>query len=156
MLQTYSVVIADASCFILRDKIDSLIILQKLFKTITTSVEVAKEFGKPLPEWVVVKEVQDKNFRTALFWEVDLGEASAIALAAENQPALLIIDDLKGRKLAKRLNLTITGTLGILITAKRTGVLPQIKPLFDRIQETNFRISPSLVDSLLKEAGEKQ
>jgi predicted nucleic acid-binding protein len=110
MLQTYSAVIADASCFILLDKIDSLDILQKLFKTITTSVEVAKEFGKPLPEWVVVKEVQDKNFRTALFWEVDLGEASAIALAAENQPALLIIDDLKGRKLAKRLNLTITGT----------------------------------------------
>lgn len=52
MQQTYSAVIADASCFILLDKIDSLFILQKLFKTITTSSEVAREFGKPLPEWV--------------------------------------------------------------------------------------------------------
>lgn len=154
MRQTYSAVIADAICFILLDKIDSLNILHKLFETITTSVEVAKEFGKPLPEWIFVKEVQDKNFRTALFLEVDLGEASAIALAAENQPSLLIIDDLKGRKLAKKLNLTITGTLGVLITAKREGILPQIKPLFDKIQQTNFRIAPTLVESLLREAGE--
>jgi len=112
MLQTYSAVIADSSCFILLDKIDRLSLLQKLFKTVTTSPEIAKEFGKPLPEWVQIKSVQDKNFQTAMFLEVDLGEATAIALATENQPALLIIDDLKGRKLAKRLHLPISGTLG--------------------------------------------
>ena len=108
MLQTYSAIIADSSCFILLDKIDSLSLLLKLFKTVTTSPEVAKEFGKPLPEWVLIKSVQDKNLQTALFLEVDLGEATAIALATENQPSLLIIDDLKGRKLAKRLHLAIT------------------------------------------------
>jgi predicted nucleic acid-binding protein len=86
--------------------------------------------------------------------EVDLGEASAIALAAENQPSLLIIDDLRGRKLAERLNLMYTGTLGLILRAKKTGVLPEIKPLLSRIQMTNFRISPSLVLSILREAGE--
>jgi len=154
MLLTYSVVIADASCFILLDKIDSLFLLQKLFKTITTSTEIANEFGKPLPEWVQIKAVQDKNFQSALFLHVDLGEASAIALAAESQSSLLIIDDLKGRKLAKKFNLNITGTLGLILIAKREGILPQIKPLFDKIQATNFRIAPTLLENILKQAGE--
>jgi predicted nucleic acid-binding protein len=52
MLRTFSAVIADASCFILLDKINELSLLQSLFKTITSSLEIAKEFGKPLPEWV--------------------------------------------------------------------------------------------------------
>ncbi|HTR31418.1 MAG TPA: hypothetical protein VMH27_19230 [Puia sp.] len=77
-----------------------------------------------------IKTVRDKNFQSALFLQVDAGEASAIALAAENQPSLLIIDDLKGRR------------------------LPQIKPLFERIQATNFRIAPSLLKSILEQAGE--
>ena len=154
MLRTYSAVIADASCFILLDKIDSLSLLKDLFKTITTSTEVAREFGKPLPEWVKIRTVQDKNFQSALFLQVDAGEASAIALAAENQPSLLIIDDLKGRKLAQRLNLNITGTLGLILIAKREGILPLIKPLFDKIQSTNFRVSPDLLESILKQVGE--
>ena len=154
MLRTYNAVIADASCFILLDKINGLPLLQSIFKIITTSAEVAQEFGKPLPEWVQIKTVQDKNFQSVLFLQVDAGEASAIALAAENQPSLLIIDDLKGRKLAQKLNLTITGTLGLILSAKKEGVLPQIKPMFDKIQATNFRIAPSLLDSILKQAGE--
>jgi predicted nucleic acid-binding protein len=154
MLQTYSAVIADASCFILLDKIDSLSLLQKLFTTVTTSPEIAIEFGKPLPEWVLIKSVQDKNFQNVLFLEVDLGEATAIALATESQPALLIIDDLKGRKLAKKLHLTITGTLGLIVIAKREGIISQIKPLFAKIQATNFRIAPSLLQSILHQARE--
>jgi predicted nucleic acid-binding protein len=154
MPRNYSAVIADASCFILLDKIESLPLLRSLFKIIFTSSEVAEEFGKPLPEWVQIKTVRDKNFQSALFLQVDAGEASAIALAAENQPSLLIIDDLKGRRLAQKLNLNITGTLGLILTAKKEGILPQIKPLFDRIQSTNFRISPTLLERILEQAGE--
>jgi predicted nucleic acid-binding protein len=154
MLRNYSAVIADASCFILLDKIDNLQLLQKLFGTVTTSTEVAEEFGKPLPEWIQIKSAQDKNFQSALFLQVDLGEASAIALAAEHQPSLLIIDDMKGRKLAQKLNLTITGTLGLILIAKREGIFPAIKPIFDKIQMTNFRIAPTLLEDILKQAGE--
>jgi predicted nucleic acid-binding protein len=67
MPKTYSTVIADASCFILLDKIESLSLLQKLFHTITTTPEVAKEFKKPLPDWILIKEVKDKNLQSALF-----------------------------------------------------------------------------------------
>jgi predicted nucleic acid-binding protein len=81
---------------------------------------------------------------------VDAREASAIALAAENQPSLLIIDDLKGRKLAQKLNLHVTGTLGLILAAKKEGIIPLIKPIFDKIQSTNFRIAPHLLESILK------
>jgi predicted nucleic acid-binding protein len=129
------------------DKIDSLPLLQSLFKTISTSIEVAEEFGKPLPEWVQIKAVQDKNFQSALFLQVDAGEASAIALAAENQPSLLIIDDLKGRRLAQKLNLNFTGTLGLILTAKKEGILPQIKPLF-QLRTKYFDYFKAFVDNV--------
>jgi predicted nucleic acid-binding protein len=78
---------------------------------------------------VQIKAVQDKNFQSALFLQVDAGEASALALAAENQPSLLIIDDLKGRRLAQKLNLNITGTLGLILTAFRPRT-SGLRPLF--------------------------
>jgi predicted nucleic acid-binding protein len=80
MLRTYSAVIADASCFIFLDKINDLFHLQSLFKTITTSLEIAKEFGKSLPEWVQIKTVQDKNFQSALFLQVDAGKPALTLL----------------------------------------------------------------------------
>lgn len=150
----WHVVITDASCFILLDKIDALHILPALFPHIITTPEIALEFGKPLPEWVDIVPVNNKRLQQTFEEEVDLGEASAIALANEITSALLIIDDLKGRKLAQRLQLMHTGTLGVLVLAKQKGVITSLKPHFDQIQKTNFRVSTVLLQSLLKTAGE--
>jgi predicted nucleic acid-binding protein len=56
--------------------------------------------------------------------------------------------------LAQKLNLNITGTLGLKLTAKKEGILPKIKLLFERIQATNFRIAPAFLESILEQAGE--
>ena len=154
MQQKYNYVVADASCFILLDKVDMLFVLHELFSRIVTTPEVALEFGKPLPSWISIKKVKDINFQKAISLEVDAGEASAISLAIELQPSLLILDDLKGRKLANRLNLAFTGTLGIFLKAKQTGIIPKLRPVFDKIQATNFRIAPKLYAALLKEVSE--
>ena len=77
-----------------------------------------------------------------------------LAVAAEIQPSLLIIDDLKGRKLAEGLKLTYTGTLGILLKAKQDGIIFSLHPFFEKIKLTNFHISHNLLDNILKEAGE--
>ncbi len=53
--------------------------------------------------------------------ELDIGEASAIALAVENQADLVLIDERRGRLVATRLNLRYTGILGILVEAKSQG-----------------------------------
>jgi predicted nucleic acid-binding protein len=154
MQQEYNTVIADTSCFILLDKIDMLPTLHELFGTITTTPEIATEFGKPLHSWVNIQSVHDTSFQKAIAAEVDKGEASAISLALELQPSLLIIDDLKGRKLAHRLNLTFTGTLGLLLKAKEKGIILHLRPVFEKIQSTNFRIAPKLYIAILQKVGE--
>jgi predicted nucleic acid-binding protein len=85
---------------------------------------------------------------------LDKGEASAIALAAILENVLLILDDLKGRKEAKRLGFKVTGTLGILFSAKQKGLIPALKPYIERLQTIDFRIAPSIVQELLMLSGE--
>ena len=118
-------IISDTSCLILLDKIGELSILNKLFGNITTTSEVAEEFGQPLPPWFEIKEPSDKNYQAIIEASVDKGEASAIALAIELDDCLLIIDDLKGRKFAHQLGLTIIGTIGVILDAKLAGIIPR-------------------------------
>jgi predicted nucleic acid-binding protein len=152
MQTEYEIVIADTSCFILLDKIGELELLKALFGHVVTTTTIAGEFGSALPEWVQIRAVKDVNFQSLL--DIDPGEASAIALAMESEPSLLVIDDGKGRKVAQRLNLNITGTLGIFLRAKRSGVMPSIKPILEKIQQTNFRYSSAILQEILSLAGE--
>jgi len=87
--------------------------------------------------------------------QIDKGEASAIALALETSDNIIVLDDWKARKLAERLGLSVTGTLGVIIKAKNIGIIPTIKPYLDKIRGTNFRISEELEQIALKEANEK-
>jgi predicted nucleic acid-binding protein len=98
-------IIADSSCLILLDKIDELELLKLLFgKVIITSI-IANEFGAPLPDWILVKDAENKKYQSILELSVDKGEASAIALAVEQTDCLLILDDQKARRLVAELKL---------------------------------------------------
>lgn len=148
------IVITDASCFITLDKIDGMHLLHSLYKQILTTPEIAAEFGKRLPEWVEVKAVLNRDLLYNYAETVDIGEASAMALASEIHADLLIIDDAEGRRFAKKLELNITGTVGVILSAKLSGVIPNVKPYILKIQQTNFRISDWLTSQILKDAGE--
>jgi predicted nucleic acid-binding protein len=123
------IIISDTSCLILLERIGQLLLLQKLFGTIVTTPEVLAEFGAPLPTWFEIKEASDTNYQAIIAATLDKGEASAIALAIEQDDALLIIDESKGRKLAQQLGLKITGTAGIVVEAKLAGLIPSVKPM---------------------------
>jgi predicted nucleic acid-binding protein len=148
-------IISDTSCLILLDKIGELDILLKLFGTITTTNEVAEEFGLPLPPWFEIKQSVDKNYQSIIETSVDKGEASAIALAMELDNCLLIIDDLKGRKFAQQLGLPVIGTIGVIVDAKLAGVITSVKPILAKIKATNFRITEQLELLILKKADEQ-
>jgi len=105
-----------------------------------------------LPEWIDIKEVKDVLFQATL--DVDLGEASAIALAIELGTALIVLDDDKARKKARKLQLNITGTLGLFLKAKREGIIPDVRSILNKVQATNFRYSESVFNEILKLAGE--
>lgn len=148
------VIIADASCLILLEKINALFLLQRLFGRVVVTDTIATEFGWPLPEWVDVQLPQDKQRLQILALTLDQGEASAIALALEQANCLLIIDDRRGRKMAQQLQLAVTGTLGILVQAKQSGHIPSIKPWLNAISATNFRVGEQLIQAVLKQAEE--
>ena len=113
------IVIADTSPLILFHKINEIDILRLVYGSLITTPEIAVEFGFELPDWITVTPVSDKKYQAILETQVDVGEASAIALATEFEDALLLLDDLKARKLATRLHLKITGTLGVIHKAKQ-------------------------------------
>ncbi|RZK21854.1 MAG: DUF3368 domain-containing protein [Hymenobacter sp.] len=149
------VIIADASCLILLEKIGALHLLHQLYDHLLVTDVVAAEYGLPLPAWVAVRAVQDVRQTQLLMLTLDPGEASTIALALEHPECLLIIDERRGRSVAQQLRLSVTGTLGVLLEAKKSGYIPAIKPLLEAIGATNFRLSVMLVQTVLGQAGEQ-
>ena len=85
----------------------------------------------------------------------DAGEAAAIQMAIEQQADLLVIDDKKGRRVAKMKGLAIVGTGGLLLAAKKAGLLREIAPILEKLIAGGYRLSTALRDQLLKIAGEE-
>ena len=144
------VVIFDTSTLIIFRKINNFDLLAKVYGELITTPEIAQEFGENLPKWIIIQAVKDKKYQEFLETQVDLGEASAIALAKELDDVLLLLDDLKARKLASRLNLKYTGALGIITKAKQLLIIEAVKPLINKLIATNFRISKKIIDEILK------
>lgn len=148
------VIISDTSCLVLLDKLNLLHLLNKLYGTISVTPEIIEEFGDPLRIDFVVVHPKNRAYQTILEASLDKGEASAIAFALESPGCLLVIDDLKGRKYAEQLGISITGTLGIIVDFKRMGLVPSVKPIIAAIKATDFRMSAELEFRILELAGE--
>lgn len=148
------VIISDTSCLIVLRNIGELTLLQKAYSSIITTKEVADEFGDEFPDWILIKSPKDQQKQQLLSFQVDKGEASAIALAMELPTEAIILDDYKARQLAVKLGLPVTGTLGVLIKAKNQGIITSVKPILEKLKQTNFRISNQLIAEVLEMAGE--
>lgn len=158
-------VIINATPLIYLGKLGKLNLLTQLYSNIITTREVKNEvLTKNYPEYSVLKMafdnwimIQDANDKTVmdnliLSQQIDLGEASVIALALEQEnDVLLLLDDLIARSIAKSLGIKISGTLGIILEALYSKILStdEIKLLFDDlVTETSFRISVKLYQSI--------
>ena len=149
MKLSYKIVIAYTSSLILLYKINELEILKQLFEEVYVTEDIAREFGKELPEWIMVKPVIDQNYKKILQIEVDEGESSAMALHVNLPGSILILDDLKARKIADKLGLKYTGTFGVLLRARKIGLINELKPIIEKIKATNFRFSSELFRIIL-------
>ena len=143
-------VISDTSTLILFHKIGEFELLRQVYGELITTPEIAKEFGEVLPQWIKIQPASDKKYQDLLNTQVDSGEASAIALASELDDVLLLLDDLKARKLAARLKLKITGTLGIIHRAKQMAIINKVKPFIDKLLMTDFRVSENIIEEILR------
>lgn len=77
------VIIADTSCFIVLEKTGELDLLRQVYGQVVATVDIAKEYGNMLPDWVVLVAVQDVARQQLIEIQLDKGESSAIAIALE-------------------------------------------------------------------------
>lgn len=105
--------------------------------------------------WVEIMKVVNRDLVESLLLELDLGEAEAISLAVEANAELLLIDERKGRDVAKQMGVRTTGLIGILVEAKQKDVIPSVKPILERLKNVaGFWISDDLFKQVLREVGE--
>lgn len=148
------IIVSDTSCLILFYKIGELELLRKVFGEIIITETVSKEFKRAIPKWIQIIN-PSTNLHFGLQGFLDPGEATSISLAVEYKGSLLIIDESKGRRVAKELGIAISGSLGILVTAKKRGIIDSVKPIIERITQTNFRLSDKLIRKVLQHVNEE-
>lgn len=110
------------------------------------SPQIVQAWISQPPDWLVIQTV-DVLFNNELD-NLDLGERAAIVLA-EQQKALVIIDDLLGRQVALSRHLRVTGLLGVLDEAARQNLV-DFPEVITRLQQTTFRASSKLIGLLLQ------
>lgn len=143
------IIISDTSCLIALSKINQLELLKSLFSQIIITKEVFTEYGSPLPDWIMIFEVKNAQKRAELEERLDKGEASSIALALEIENTTLIIDEIKGRKIAQSLNIDIIGTIGVILLAEKRGLIKDVLEVLFRLVNKGFRLSDKLIDSII-------
>ena len=79
---------------------------------------------------------------------LDVGEAAAIRLAHEQAADLLLMDERKGRQIAQRLGFRVSGILAVIAEAARLKLLDFDQAVFKLTQETNFRVSPTVIEAI--------
>ena len=82
--------------------------------------------------------------------ELGPGETAVIAYAFKSKADLVVLDDLNARLVAASVGLRLTGTLGLLIAAYKTGLLPDLKGAVNDLQKAGFRIAEHVIESLFR------
>ena len=149
------IVIADTSFLIAIHKLQLFDQVRILYKEVFITQKIADEFKLFLPEWIIIQKPDNLQVQTVLSFILDAGEASAIALAYNYEEVVLILDDLKARKEAIKLGFRITGTLGVLFKLKQEGLIKSLKNEISNLNKAGFRISPNIIEELLRQAGEE-
>ena len=151
-------IISNSSPLIALSRIGRLDILKSLYGKIFIPKAVEKEIrADPIRKidlnrlsWIKVKVLNQSLSSDILSVNLGLGESETIALALELKAELVILDELAGRNMAESLNLKFTGTLGVLLKAKKKGLIPSVKELIDALNKHEFRISPQLYQNILE------
>jgi uncharacterized protein len=160
------IVVADTSVIVNLARVGHARLLQKIYHEVWIPGKVAEEFtrlasanphfyGLQLPAWLQIRDpiMIPQHIQTNDL--LDDGECAALALALEMPADAVLIDEENGRMIAAELGLKRVGILGILLRAKKDGLVPALNPIFESLQrDANFWVSLSLRQEILQLAGE--
>jgi predicted nucleic acid-binding protein len=156
--------ILNASPLILLHKIDFLETMSKLSEIWLIPEAVAQEIGKKRPINDYVTQLSVKSHVDILkspyiipsiaAWDMGLGESEVLCHALEMGNAGVILDDLQARKCARLYNIPLKGSIGIIVWAKKEGIIDKLEPHFDNLVTVGIRIDENLMEELLRVFGE--
>ena len=149
-------IISDASPLIALVDIGRVDVLRQMYRRVLITDVVRGEIHADLPEWIEVSTDYEAQQYQLLRLELDPGEASAIALALKHAGCRIILDERKGRIVAKRLHLKVTGTVGLIIKAKEAGFISSGKVALAQLEEHGFWLSERLKRQILARMGEPE
>ena len=156
------IVVADTGPLIALARLDLLSLPDALFdRALLTAIVLSECEAKPdHGEGVSIRAALNAGLFQLLdapahdpAWAIDPGEASSIALAVA-QNASVLIDDKAGRNLATQIGRPIIGTGGLLILAKRKGLLARVAPCLSTLNDSGYFISQEVATDILRLAGE--
>lgn len=103
--------------------------------------------------WIKVMQLVHPQHARA-YVGLDIGEAEVLALAEEKNACLVILDERKARRYARRLGVPLTGTLGLLLLAKERNLIPAVNALINVLEQEGLHFGADLVAEALRLAGE--
>jgi len=156
------ILIADSSALIALSVCDSLTLLDQLFKEVLVPQAVFDECIKPgkpeaeeLSDYLRGKVCPvDMSHFVYLDAYADAGESEAMVLYKQKSADKLLIDDKRGRKVAKINNISTIGSLGVLLSAKQAGLIKIVKPRLEKIVGSRVYLDSALVTIVLEMANE--
>ena len=164
MLKTQRIVINTSPLIALVAALDDLKILESLYSEVLVPLEVCQEIltgggtNFAVAEFQAATWLQKStsllNISPLLLNSLDLGEASVIQLALNENIQTVCIDEAVGRRIARLSGLSLTGSIGILLRAKQEGYPLSIKESIKKMLNRNIRLSQKVIDFALKQAGE--
>jgi predicted nucleic acid-binding protein len=149
--------VSNASALIALVQIGRLDLLSHLFSRVVIPPEVARETAPSLavrPAWIVTVALQRPLDPRLLAVTLDPGERETIGLAMELAAPWVVLDERRARRAAEALGLPVVGTVGLLIRAKRRGLLQAVRPSLDALIASGFFVGPGLYRSALAAVGE--
>lgn len=162
-------VLADASPLIGLARTGLLSLLQELYATVVIPVSVFAELRtvedrpgsqalqKALDEgWIKPEEIQLQEELEILLQVLGRGEAEAILLAQQRPYRFLLLDEKRGRAVARRRGIRVVGTGGVLLAAKQKGLLDSVSRVLDQLAAAGYRLSAKLRTEVLRRAGEDE
>ena len=147
------IVVSDSTTLIILGDLDRLVYLKNIFSTIyippTVYEEISFKKDFKLPSFIKILKPKDTPQLQELKMLLDDGESETIVLAIEKQLPL-IIDEKKGRKIAKNLSLDILGLLGVIYLNIKKGYIDiaDAKDFLQKAKGNNYRISQKLIDDM--------
>jgi len=156
------ILVADASALIALATCNSLDLLEEIFGNVLVPEAVFDEVtaqDKPhsarLQSYLKGKvRVVDMQHFIYLDAFADAGETQAMLLYKEVTADYLLIDDRRGRKVAKINQIKTVGSMGVLLQAKRAGLITRVAPLIEQIAASPIFMSENLIQTVLELAGE--